>query len=396
MAKKNKAFAVKLIDSDTESDETLVIGARQTDPEDSVTELSSLNPEEASQLQELESIVEKGLTTFREVGAALLLIQDKKLYRSTHKNIKSYMADRFGIKKNRGYQLMTAAKTVLELEADLTAQSLPIQAVEPRQDDDQGAEPVITAIPVGKSKKNVVKAIPVEHHDVVYTEVTTKKLDESSPEITSDSHTNVASDDQKEESTATESNPGIHLEDGAAIPLTMLPQTESHASALAELPRENRVEVWSTVVEEAKETGKSITAEKIRKKAADAGVPLNKKAPKDRTPPKNAFGKGIKDEDEFSDAQTEITRSAMRDPGSETKPMDWLKSDKPKLIGQQELRAALRNSLDDEVIIIIKGNLLIREGIADQWATLRGLQEPVDEDFIDQLSYAEAVDLQLF
>ena len=63
-------------------------------------------------LQENESIIEKGLNTFYEVGNALTDIRDSKQYKETHQTFEDYCVDRWGIKKAYAYRLMSASDTV--------------------------------------------------------------------------------------------------------------------------------------------------------------------------------------------------------------------------------------------------------------------------------------------
>lgn len=54
-----------------------------------------------TRLVELEQTIERGLTTFVEVGLALLEIRDSRLYRQTHGTFEEYCRERWGWK--RGY-----------------------------------------------------------------------------------------------------------------------------------------------------------------------------------------------------------------------------------------------------------------------------------------------------
>jgi hypothetical protein len=51
------------------------------------------------------------MATFLEVGTALAVIRDSKLYRQTHKTFESYCQERWGWNRNRAYELMNAAET---------------------------------------------------------------------------------------------------------------------------------------------------------------------------------------------------------------------------------------------------------------------------------------------
>jgi hypothetical protein len=68
-----------------------------------------LSTNEQQQLSELESIIETGLQTFIQVGAALATIRDSRLYRAEYPTFESYCDERWGLARRRAYQLMDAA-----------------------------------------------------------------------------------------------------------------------------------------------------------------------------------------------------------------------------------------------------------------------------------------------
>lgn len=78
-----------------------------------------LTDEEASELKNLEKIVEKNLATFQtsafQIGGALFSINGRKLYRATHANFESYVSERFGLSRTHSYAVMDAAKTYAAL-----------------------------------------------------------------------------------------------------------------------------------------------------------------------------------------------------------------------------------------------------------------------------------------
>jgi hypothetical protein len=77
-------------------------------------------------LSELESIVERGLASFIEVGNALIEIRDAKMYGSEYVTFEAYCNERFGISNSRAYQLIEATKTVAVLSTIVEADSLPV------------------------------------------------------------------------------------------------------------------------------------------------------------------------------------------------------------------------------------------------------------------------------
>ncbi len=71
--------------------------------------------EAADKLLEHEAVIERGLGSFLEVGAALIAIRDGKLYRATHSTFEAYCADRWQLSRPHAYRLIGAAETVAAL-----------------------------------------------------------------------------------------------------------------------------------------------------------------------------------------------------------------------------------------------------------------------------------------
>ena len=66
----------------------------------------------AAALAECERVIERGLKTFIEVGDALALIREERLYRDTHATFEEYCRGRWDFDSSRARQLISAAKTV--------------------------------------------------------------------------------------------------------------------------------------------------------------------------------------------------------------------------------------------------------------------------------------------
>lgn len=118
--------------------------------------MSKLPVPEAKRLSELEDVIEHGVTTFVEVGAALAEIRDSKLYRASHDTFEAYCKERWGMSKPRAYQLIEAATTVETVSTivDLPlpqneAQVRPLSRLKPEQQREAWQEAVKTA-PDGK------------------------------------------------------------------------------------------------------------------------------------------------------------------------------------------------------------------------------------------------------
>lgn len=64
------------------------------------------------QLEACEAVIERGMTTFIEVGNALLRIRDERLYRQEYRDFETYCQARWALSRSRAYQLMDAADVV--------------------------------------------------------------------------------------------------------------------------------------------------------------------------------------------------------------------------------------------------------------------------------------------
>jgi hypothetical protein len=90
----------------------------------------ALMPAESSRLVELEQVVAAGLQTFVEVGLALAEIRDRRLYRETYGTFEAYLDERWGMTRQRGYQLIDGARvaeavsTVVDIPNERQAREL--------------------------------------------------------------------------------------------------------------------------------------------------------------------------------------------------------------------------------------------------------------------------------
>jgi hypothetical protein len=69
----------------------------------------TLSLAQKSRRAELENVIERGLSTFVEVGNALLEIRDSKLYRETHPTFEAYCRHRWRISRSYAYRQIKAA-----------------------------------------------------------------------------------------------------------------------------------------------------------------------------------------------------------------------------------------------------------------------------------------------
>jgi hypothetical protein len=67
---------------------------------------------ETGKLSELESVIERGVQTFAEVGDALAEIRDGRLYRQTHGTFEDYCRERWGFQRNYANKIISAADVI--------------------------------------------------------------------------------------------------------------------------------------------------------------------------------------------------------------------------------------------------------------------------------------------
>lgn len=135
----------------------------------------TLTSAERDELLRCESIIERGLNTFYEVGTALAEIREQRLYRNTHDTFEAYCRERWQMSRIHAHRLIDAAEVISNLlpigntpttesqarelaplDADLQKAVWQI-AVETAPRDSKG-EPAITAGHI-KSVATVVQAI---------------------------------------------------------------------------------------------------------------------------------------------------------------------------------------------------------------------------------------------
>lgn len=74
-----------------------------------------MTPPEYERLERLESVVDTGLKTFHEVGAALLEIRDSRLYRESHTTFELYCRERWDMTGRHANRLIKAAAVAEQL-----------------------------------------------------------------------------------------------------------------------------------------------------------------------------------------------------------------------------------------------------------------------------------------
>jgi hypothetical protein len=115
----------------------------------------SLTTTEQDKLQRLESIIEKGINTFYEVGKALAEIRysSPRLYRVSHNNFEDYCKERWGMGRNYANKLIAAA-TVKENLGTIVpiseSQLRPLAAIKDPEKQREVWKEVVETAPNGK------------------------------------------------------------------------------------------------------------------------------------------------------------------------------------------------------------------------------------------------------
>ena len=73
---------------------------------------TTLPAAEAAALAEHEAVIDRGIKTYCEVGAALADIRDRRLYRAEHDTFEQYTEQRWQMSRSRAYQMIEAAEVV--------------------------------------------------------------------------------------------------------------------------------------------------------------------------------------------------------------------------------------------------------------------------------------------
>lgn len=107
-------------------------------------------------LSELEAIIERGLSSFIEVGNALTEIRDARMYGKEYSTFEEYCEGRWGFQNKRAYQLIDAAKCVAEMSTVVEPSSLPTTERQVRELKKATSDPAEQA----KILKKAAKAAP--------------------------------------------------------------------------------------------------------------------------------------------------------------------------------------------------------------------------------------------
>lgn len=84
-----------------------------------------LNIEERNELERCEVVIKQGLQTFVEVGQALMLIRDKRLYRAEFGTFKEYCSQKWNMHDRNARRLIDAAQVFDNIESGPSGSTLP-------------------------------------------------------------------------------------------------------------------------------------------------------------------------------------------------------------------------------------------------------------------------------
>ena len=127
--------------------------------------LELLPLDEQQELAHCEAVIERGLETFFEVGQAMAIIRDRKLYRADFKTFEEYCRDRWGIAN----KLIAASEVVTNLQMGTMVpkterQPRPLTALDPDIQREAWSEVVQEAQASGKPITTVkVRYLMAEH-----------------------------------------------------------------------------------------------------------------------------------------------------------------------------------------------------------------------------------------
>jgi hypothetical protein len=77
-----------------------------------MTLVNATTGEVVSTLEDLEVVIERGLSSFVEVGSALMQIRDERLYRAEHDTFEDYCRERWGFGRTYAHRVIESAEVV--------------------------------------------------------------------------------------------------------------------------------------------------------------------------------------------------------------------------------------------------------------------------------------------
>lgn len=157
-------------------------------------ELAELTKQDKICLKQYESLIQQGLQSFIEVGAALLHIRNGKLYSQTHKTFEAYCKDRWGFSRPRAYELIKSAKVSENLS----------EISDKPENDFQARE--LSRLPADQQAAAWIEAIETAPHGKVTASHVRKVVARRLPPKTQPQNCNDSGSDETEIDNSTESD----------------------------------------------------------------------------------------------------------------------------------------------------------------------------------------------
>lgn len=136
--------------------------------------MNELTKIESSILAECEVVIERGLSSFIDVGNALLKIRDGNLYKADFATFEDYCRERWGMQRAHAYRLMDSAEVVKNLSpiGDIIpvneAQARHLAQLDP-EEQVEAWQKVLDLAPDGKVTEKLVKKVVDEYKEPVET-----------------------------------------------------------------------------------------------------------------------------------------------------------------------------------------------------------------------------------
>lgn len=160
-------------------------------------ESAALTTTEHDDLARLETKIAKGLAYFMDVGQALAIVRDRRLYRAKHETFEDYCQEKWHLPRRRAYQIMEAAGGVEGLDTESVCKKL--------------------HTPIKERQALALASVPKEDRQAVFDEAveTAPKNGNGKPKFTAKHVQKVVA---KRKEPTTDTTPSVKDEIGRVIP----------------------------------------------------------------------------------------------------------------------------------------------------------------------------------
>ena len=296
-----------------------------------------LDEEERQTFVTCKLTIEKGIQTFLDVGNALKIIREQKLYRETHATFESFMQDEFGLPRRRAYQLMEAAEVIEQIKR-IELPVSPAESGEESAEANGAAAPTESeppAIDLNESQARAMFGLSDSELGDVWPQV---------QQIRGDTKKRVPARKIREMVDEVREKPA-RASAGKKKPKA------DQADQADQPDAEWLTPVVSKMNEEVSASGESTVEPVATEKSSD-----------------RATGNGDEDREEIVPSAT-LTKTQELDQAT---PVDE---------SRRQIKQAVSRASGQDISVTVYGTWLIREGIAGDWHQLRG-RDPASEDAI--------------